>query len=186
VRLFVALEIPSGVREKLATLVGELRAVDSRPKWVRDDNLHVTLKFIGEVREERLDAIRDALATVRSAAPVSLQFHGLGFFPNEKRPRVFWAAMGGSANLPHLAKDIEAALEKIGIPREQREFSAHLTLARFGDAPFSKELEAAIEARSGSDFGFYTTSEFHLYQSNLKRSGAEYTRLLSFRFDGGS
>ena len=181
-RLFVALEIPSGVREKLATLVGELRAVDSRPKWVRDDNLHVTLKFIGETREERLGAIRDALGTVRSPAPISLQFHGLGFFPNEKRPRVFWAAMGASPNLPQLAKDIESALEKIGIPREQRGFSAHLTLARFNDAGLSKELDEAIQARSGRDFGSYSASEFHLYQSKLKRSGAEYTRLHSFAF----
>lgn len=181
-RLFAALEIPSGVRENLATLVGELRAVDSRPRWVRDENLHVTLKFMGETAVERLDALRDALATVRSSAPVTLQFHGLGFFPNEKRPRVFWAAMGASPNLPQLAKDIESALEKLGIPREQREFSPHLTLARFNDTRLSKELDAAIQERSGREFGSYTTLEFHLYQSKLKRSGAEYTRLFSFPF----
>lgn len=181
-RLFVALEIPSGVQEHLATLIGELRAVDSRPRWVRDENLHVTLEFIGEVPAERVDAIRDALATVRSSVPVSLHFHGLGFFPNEKRPRVFWAAMGASPNLPQLARDVETALQTIGILREQREFSPHLTLARFNDARLSKELDAAIQARAGRNFGSFTTSEFHLYQSKLKRAGAEYTRLLSFPF----
>lgn len=181
-RLFVALEIPTGVQENLATLIGELRAVDSRPRWVRDENLHVTLKFIGETAAERLDTIRDALAAVRSSEPVSLHFHGLGFFPNEKRPRVFWAAMGASPNLPQLARSIEAALEKLGIPREQREFSPHLTLARFNDARLSKELDAAIQARSGREFGSFTASEFHLYQSKLKQLGAEYTRLLSFPF----
>ena len=181
-RLFVALEIPPGVRENLEALVRELRAVDARPRWIRAENLHVTLKFIGETAPERLDAIRDALGTVRSPAPVKLQFQGLSFFPNEKRPRVFWAAMGASANLPELAKDVDSALEKIGISREQREFSPHLTLARFNDTRLSRELDAAIQERSGREFGSYTTSEFHLYESKLKRSGAEYTRLSSFPF----
>ena len=181
-RLFVALEIPAGVRENLAALVRELQAVDGRPRWARAENLHVTLKFIGEAAPERVAAIRGVLETIRSSAPVTLQFHGLGFFPHEKKPRVFWAAMGASPNLAQLAADVETALEQIGIEREPREFSPHLTLARFDDSRLSKELDKAIQARSAREFGACETSEFHLYESKLKRSGAEYARLASFSF----
>ena len=130
-RLFVALEIPPAVRENLAGLIRDLRAIAPQPKWVRVENLHITLKFIGEVADTKLEAIRQALGEVRSEAPVTLDFRGLGFFPNEKYPRVFWAGMEASANLKGLAADIDRAMEKLGIPREQRPFSPHLTLARF-------------------------------------------------------
>jgi len=83
VRLFVALEIPPAVRENLAALIRDLRAIAPQPKWVRAENLHITLKFIGEVADTKLEAIRQALGKVRSEAPVTLDFRGLGFFPNE-------------------------------------------------------------------------------------------------------
>src|SRR5579864_821033 len=96
-RLFVALEIPAAVRDNLATLIDELRAADAsssskdRARWVRPENLHVTLKFIGNLDASKLDSIRAALAEVRSETGVQLRFRGLGFFPNDRRPRVFWA-----------------------------------------------------------------------------------------------
>src|SRR5712692_9740696 len=130
-RLFVALEIPSTVRKNLAELLQSLRVVSPQTRWVRPENLHVTLKFIGEVPEARLGAIRSALAGVGSDQPVTLDFRGLGFFPNEKHPRVFWAGIEASPNLKILAAEIDKGTEKLGIPREQRPFSPHLTLARF-------------------------------------------------------
>lgn len=181
-RLFVALEIPPEVRENLAALIRELRAVDSRPKWVRAENLHVTLKFIGETAPERLEGIREALLAVRSSATVTLCFRSLGFFPHERRPRVFWAGMNASANLAELARDIEGALEKSGVPPEQRAFSPHLTLARLNDARISRKLGAEIQSRLAWEFGSYQTSEFHLYESKLKPGGAEYKRLASYSF----
>lgn len=185
-RLFVALEIPAEVRENLAALVRELRAVDSRPSWIRAENLHVTLKFIGHAPPERLEALRSALAGVRSPAPVALEFRGLGFFPHEKKPRVFWAAMSASPNLAPLAADVESTLEKIGIPRDERPFSPHLTLARFQEPFVSGELSSAIVQQSGHEFGAMRTSEFHLYASKTRPEGAQYTRLASFCFHGGS
>ena len=181
-RLFVALEIPAAVRENFASLLQELRAVDSRPRWVRSENLHVTLRFIGEVRTERVDAIREALSTVRSPSPVALEFHGLGFFPHEKKPRVFWAAMSASDNLAQLAVDVDAAVVKTGVPREERAFSPHLTLARFDEPRISMELSGAVERVAGREFGALETSEFHLYESKTKASGPEYKRLATFRF----
>jgi 2'-5' RNA ligase len=182
-RLFVALEIPPAVRENLAALIKSLCAVSPQTRWVRSENLHVTLKFIGEVPETKLASIRGALAGVRSEQPVVLDFQGLGFFPNEKHPRVLWAGIEASPNLKTLAGDIDGATEKLGIPREQRPFSPHLTLARFEPPRMPETLRAAIQENAERDFGSLRTSQFHLIESKLKRSGAEYTTVESFSFE---
>jgi RNA 2',3'-cyclic 3'-phosphodiesterase len=182
VRLFVALEIPSTVRENLAALVDSLRRISKGPRWVRAENLHVTLKFLGEVAEAKVGAIRNALREIHSEQVVTLNFRGLGFFPNEKHPRVFWAGIEASPNLKTLAAEIDSRLEKSGIRREQRPFSPHLTLARFERPVLSDALHKAIAANRELDSGSLRTSEFHLIQSELKPSGAEYTTLASFPF----
>src|SRR5207245_6930063 len=151
-RLFVALEIPSDVRENLAALLKALRAVSPQTRWVRPENLHLTLKFMGEVPETKLAAIRSALAGVRSDQPTTVDFRGLGFFPNEKRPRVFWAGIEASSNLKTLAADIEGAMEKCGIAREKRDFSPHLTLARL-ERPLPEALRKAIAENAGREVG---------------------------------
>jgi 2'-5' RNA ligase len=181
-RLFVALEISSAVREKLAELVNSLRAVSPQTRWVRPENLHVTLKFIGEVPETQLAPIRTALAQARSERPVTLSFRGIGFFPNEKHPRVFWAGIEASPNLKTLAADIEKATERLGIAREQRPFSPHLTLARFEPPRVPERLREAIQENAGREFGSLRTHQFHLIESKLKPSGAEYTTVESFSF----
>ena len=184
-RLFVALEIPSAVRENLAALINELREADAsssknKARWVRPENLHVTLKFIGNVDAGKLDPIRAALAEVCYAGAVELRFRALGFFPNEKRPRVLWAGMEASPNSATLAADIDARLEKLGIPRETREFSPHLTLARFDPPGISEKLRAAVQENATREFGAVRTGEFHLFESKTRPTGAEYTRLSSF------
>jgi RNA 2',3'-cyclic 3'-phosphodiesterase len=181
-RLFVALEVPAAVRENLASLLQTLRAVSPQTRWVRPENLHVTLKFIGEVPETKLAAIRGALASVGSEKPVTLDFRGLGFFPNEKHPRVFWAGIVASPNLKTLAADIDGATEKLGIPREQHPFSPHLTLARFEPPRLPEKLRAVIQESAERDFGSLHSGKFHLIESKLKPSGAEYTTVESFLF----
>jgi 2'-5' RNA ligase len=187
VRLFVALEIPAAVRDNLAAQVEKLRELsakvaDKRPRWVRSENLHVTLKFIGEVSPTRLEGIRGALSAIRSDALVKIKFHGLGFFPNEQHPRVLWAGLDASANLPSLAGDIDGALETQGIAREHRAFTPHLTLARFELPGLHEKLRAAIQKNGAREFGSFQTREFYLIESKLKPSGAEYTTLASYPF----
>jgi RNA 2',3'-cyclic 3'-phosphodiesterase len=191
VRLFVALETLSAVRENLATLIDELREADApssktKARWVRSENLHVTLKFIGHVDGGRLEAIRAALAEVRSDAPVEVRFGGLGFFPNDRRPRVFWAGVEGSPNLATLAGEIDARLSRVGIPRETRAFAPHLTLARFDPPGISEALRAAAQKNGAREFGSVRTGEFHLFESKTRPTGAEYTHLSSFSFVKGS
>jgi len=187
-RLFVALEITSSVRENLAALIDNLRAVAPQAKWVRPENLHVTLKFIGEVPDTKTAEVASILRVlcgvyqgVRSH-PVNLCFRGLGFFPDDKRPRVFWVGIEASANLKGLSADIGKATEKLGIPNERRPFSPHLTLARFEPPRLPEKLTAAISQSAKRDFGSLHTREFHLIESKLKSSGAEYTTLESFAF----
>ena len=181
-RLFVALEISSTLRENLAELLKSLRSMSPQIRWARPENLHVTLKFIGEVSEARLADIRNALVGVRSEQPVTLDFRRLGFFPNEKHRRVFWAGIDASPNLKTLAADIEAATEKLGIPAEKRPFSPHLTLARFEHPRLLEKLGPAIQESAGRDFGSLCAKDFHLIESKLEPSGAEYTTLESFPF----
>jgi len=185
VRLFVALEIPVAVRDNLAAQIKELRDLpaplaDKRLRWVRPENLHVTLKFIGEVEAAKLDGIRSALTAIGVGAPVGLDFRGLGFFPAEEYPRVLWAGLKASGNLPVLARDIDRALEGQGIARDERAFTPHLTLARFESRGFDEKLRAAIQKNSEREFGAFEAREFHLIQSRLKPSGAEYTFLAAF------
>jgi len=187
VRLFVALEIPAAVRDNLAAQIKELRdlsarVADKRPRWVRPENLHVTLKFIGELSPTKLDGIRGALSAIRSDAQVDLKFQGLGFFPNEQHPRFLWAGLDASANLTSLAGDIDCALESQGIARERRAFTPHLTLARIEPPGLHEKLRAAIQENKAGAFGSFQTREFHLIESMLKPSGAEYTTLASFPF----
>ncbi len=170
------------VRENLAELLETLRAVSPRTRWVRPENLHMTLKFIGDVHEAKFRAIRSALTGVHSDGSVRIDFRGLGFFPNEKNPRVFWAGIEASPNLKILAAEIEQATEKLGVPRENRPFSPHLTLARFEPPRLAEQLRAAIQEHAGLDFGSLRTSQFHLIESKLKPSGAEYTTVESFSF----
>lgn len=186
-RLFVALEIPAAVRANLAALIEQLRALPVRDggknaRWVRAQNLHVTLKFIGEAAPEKLDGIRGALSGVRAERPVELACRGLGFFPNEKRPQVFWAGLDASENLAKLAEDIDRVLATAGVPREKRAFEPHLTLARFGAPRLDETLRATIAGAAGREFGSFGASEFHLIESKTKPSGAEYTRVASFPF----
>lgn len=186
-RLFVALEIPAAVRDNLAALIADLRSLssrlaDKRPRWVRPENLHVTLKFIGAAAPDKFEGLRGVLSAVRSNAPVDLHLRGLGFFPGENHPRVLWAGLETTPNLPSLAGDIDRALETQGVAREQRTFVAHLTLARFEPPGLHEKLRAAIQQRGKHEFGSFQAREFQLIESKLKPSGAAYTTLATFPF----
>jgi 2'-5' RNA ligase len=182
VRLFIAIEIPQSVRSTFASLLKDFSAIAPQVKWVRAENLHVTLKFLGETQSAKLGPLLNALSSVRSADPVNLEFRGLGFFPHEKRPRVFWAGMEASANLKTLAEEIDQAAHPLGFPLEERPFTPHLTLARFQPPGIPPKLLQAIQEKSAQGFGSLRTGEFHLIESKLKPTGAEYTTVQTFHF----
>jgi len=183
-RLFVAIDIPEDVRSAISALASKLRLTCRNARWVRIEGLHVTLKFIDETSPEKAAEIKTALASIPSRAAIHMNFRGLGFFPNERRPRVLWAGIEAGPDLAALAAAVETALGALGIPREERAFSPHLTLARFDTPRGLDALHAAIEKAGLLEFGVATAKEFHLYQSVLKPGGAEYTRLATFSFAG--
>ena len=184
-RLFVAVETPEAVREALRAWIHPLEAAYPRARWVRTDNLHVTLKFIGDAPAQQLDAMRAALRTVRHPQAIEIRFRGAGFFPNERRPRVLWAGVEAGPELESLAQAIDRALEPAGVARETREFRPHLTVARFPEKPDAggvARIRGTLAAASAPELGSAHVANFHLYRSVLNASGAEYTRLDSFDF----
>jgi RNA 2',3'-cyclic 3'-phosphodiesterase len=185
-RLFVALELPGDVREALVALIAGLKPLCRAARWVRPEGMHVTLKFIGhaiaDADAEKFAAATAALATVKSAAPVDMRYRGVGFFPNARRPNVFWCGIQASPNLAPLLADIEQALEPLGIPCETRAFVPHLTVARFKTPEGVRALARATEEFAEKDFGSARETAFHLFESELKPGGAEYRKIESFAF----
>jgi len=181
-RLFVALSISADVCENLASLLDELRRVDSRRRWINPTNLHVTLKFIGHVPNENLSYINETLSKVVAPAELTLRFRGVGFFPNERRPAVVWAGVQAPPGLAALAARIDEALAKCGVPQETRPFAPHLTLARLKETRLTEALRAQLQRSKDRFFGEQVSVEFHLMESKLKATGAEYTTLRSFPF----
>ena len=181
-RLFVALDLPDAIREKIREAVGKLKPLCKEARWARVEGMHMTLKFIGRVEPERLEPIVSALAKVQSSAPIELHFRGVGFFPTERRPRVFWAGIQASPNLAELAHSTEQALLPLEIAAEERNFTPHLTLARLDSPRGATRLVEAAGTMHSLDLGSTRETEFHLYESVTKPSGAVYTKLKSFAF----
>ena len=181
-RLFVAIDIPDETRAALAEACAILKPVTHNARWVRPESLHLTLKFIGEQPEENVEAIRKALARARASGPFRLGLYGLHFFPALRHPRVlavFIHGEKGHAEMEELAKQIDFQLGPLKIPREERAFRGHLTVARLDPRAKHDALEAALAGMMRRDWGEFEVNEFHLYRSELKRGGAVYTRLAS-------
>lgn len=183
-RLFVALDLPAEVRASLSELTERLKKSCHGPHWTHLESVHITLKFIGEVPDDRVQRIGSALTQIRGLAPVEMLFAGLGFFPNERHPRVFWAGIEAGPELAALASLIEIKLKPLGVPREKREFQPHITLARLNSMEGLNALRAAAAGVGDREFGRTVAKQFYLYRSVLKTSGAEYTRLETYSFVG--
>jgi len=180
-RLFVAIDLPAEVVANLEDLVARLRAT-ARINWSRPSNLHLTTKFIGEWPQSRLAEMKAALGELTGRQPIPIQVRGLGFFPNSRAPRVFWAGVHAPPDLADLARDTDRALERLGAPSERRPYSPHLTLARIKEPVPLNALQQAIASLEPVELGAFTADRFFLYQSNLEPSGAVYTRLSEFPF----
>ena len=172
----MAVLLPEGLRTRLDGEIGRLRGVAGDVAWVPAANLHVTLKFLGQLDEARVAAIADALGSAASRAdPFDVDFRGLGAFPTTSRPRVVWAGLEGGRALGALAGAVDAALAALGLPREPRPFAAHVTLGRVR-APRRNPALAEALARP-ADFGRLAVTRVSLMRSDLRPGGARYTEL---------
>jgi 2'-5' RNA ligase len=174
-RLFTAVDIDPEVRKKLAALLLRLRPL-APLSWTTADRMHITTKFIGEWPEDRLEEMKRTLASVGSPGVLDIEIRDLGWFPHARRPRVFWAGVHGGAPLQALAHATEEAVYRIGVAREERTYSPHLTLACIREAVPLDALERELEALGPVDLGSFSALAFYLY---LSRAGT-YTKLSEY------
>lgn len=178
-RLFIAIELPKEIKAALAICQQKLRQTGVHASWPQPDNLHLTLKFLGEVDVARLPALKQVCAeTAHQAASFTLTTHGLGFFPNAKRPRVVWVGLhADTPQLPALQQQLEARLTAVGFPADDKAFQPHLTLGRIKTPT---NVRALVEGANAYDFPAltFTVTELVLMQSQLQASGSLYTPLL--------
>ena len=191
-RLFVALDIDDSIRERILRFVEGVQGFAPDARWVKPESLHVTLKFIGEQPESRVDQVKSALQAVQTNT-TRIEFHGYGFFPTAKAARVFWIGMEAGPELASLAAAIDKKLAPLGIASEDRAFSPHLTLARgtggSGSPRWQKKdgpnrtfqhLQEKLGALASPEFGTMTPRDFFLYQSQLSPKGSKYSKLKAF------
>lgn len=177
IRTFVGIELDEATRGLLADEIAYLKHAAPAVRWVAPENLHLTLKFVGDVRERDLPEL---LATVSEVTaqhdPFSLRVLGLGVFPRPDRPRVLWAGCAeGSDQATRLARDLEAACARIGYPPEKRPYRPHITLGRVKNPRDADEAILRIEDGANTDFDSTDVRSAVVFMSELTKSGAEYT-----------
>lgn len=180
-RLFTGIDLSEEIRERLERLLMHLRPA-AHLKWSAVYNLHLTLKFIGEWPEDKLPQLQDALRLVPARQPFQADVKGVGWYPNPHHPRVFWVGVQGGEPLLALVHDVERALATTGIPNENRDFSAHLTLARIKDPVPLQPMRNAIAHLETQEFGTFFPDRFYLYRSQPGAAGSIYTKLAEFPF----
>lgn len=178
-RLFVAVNFPARLRQRIARLSRPLEKAGIPGRWVDADQVHLTLKFIGEVSPTEVDPISEALLEVaRSFRPFEVAFGPIGAFPSPRRPRVVWLAVQQTPELRFVKDDLERRLAEIGVAREVRPYQPHITLGRApreAEAGQFRRLEEVARSLGLSDV--YRVTHIDLMKSRLGPEGAEHTRL---------
>src|SRR5215468_6084320 len=177
-RLFVAVEVSAEICQRIAKFVDQVRPRLTNARWAKPEGLHITLKFLGNVADERRAAIEDSLSKIK-ASRFQLSLSNIGVFPNPKSPRVLWVGIDCGPELPELAKTTDDALAPIGFEREKRAFTPHVTLVRFKEGSRTSSVTAVL-SETNLSFGTMTATEFHLYESKLSPKGSSYSKLSSF------
>jgi 2'-5' RNA ligase len=192
IRTFIAIELDESIKDDLIQLQERLRgeAPQGSLRWVRPAGIHLTLKFLGDVPADQIGEITRALErSCQGFAPFSLSCGGLGCFPNLKRPRVVWVGVQEEmGTLAQLQKAIDENVAPLGYPPEKRKFSPHLTLGRVQRRVSSGDLRRLGELVGASEIGTLGQMEVrsvNLMRSDLRPSGAMYTRLAEVELKGG-
>lgn len=177
-RLFVALDLPADVRQRLAGLGGGVPGA----RWTEPEAMHLTLRFIGEVPEDQAAEIDVALAGVTAPA-FGLVLDGVGVFGSGRNARVLWAGVERNEALAHLQAKVESALVRAGLPAEERRFSPHVTLARLKDAPQDR-IGRFLSDRGLFRAGPFPVEHFTLYRSHLGKVAAVYEAVGEYGLGG--
>lgn len=180
IRSFIALELSDEAREELARIETSLKEADADVKWVRPEAIHLTLKFLGYIPEEKISKIGEALNRLASSTkPFDITLSEIGTFPRWSQPRVLWVGLGeGDEMVKSLAQEVEEAMAPQGFEKEKRPFSAHLTLGRVKSPKNKNKLEeiaSLIKVKPSRTH----IEKVVLFQSHLSPEGAAYTQLIA-------
>lgn len=181
-RTFIAIDLEEEIKKKLCFFLLELKRVSQNIKWVKEEGMHLTLKFLGEVKEEKTTEIEAALRTMtQDYRPFPLRLHGTGTFPPGKKiPRVIWVGVEENRTILSYQASLESELEKLGFAKEKRPFHPHLTLGRVKVPSHLGGLISQLERERETRFGEMIVHNITLFQSILKPTGAEYRALSEF------
>jgi RNA 2',3'-cyclic 3'-phosphodiesterase len=184
-RAFIAIELPVLVQDAIQNQTDSLRdALDSSlVRWVASHNVHLTLKFLGDVSPANIELLKQMLKREADQhPPFEMRISGIGSFPTSRRPRVIWVGFNAPAILESLQRGIESAAARLGYEAEERAFSPHLTIGRVRQNLPSTGLQrirAALEETTVSDLGIIKIDSVHLYKSDLQPAGPIYTNLFT-------
>ena len=187
-RAFIAVEIPHEIRQAIheQATVALKRTIGPLVRWVPPENLHLTLKFLGDISPASVDMLTQMLrAEADAARPFEMHVGGLGSFPSLRRARVLYIGIQAGAGLDALNRGIESACARLGYEAEERPFSPHLTLGRVRQevSPADgQKIRAALEGLRIDSLGTARVDSAHLFKSDLKPSGSVYTQLFSAPF----
>ncbi len=175
-RCFIAIELPEAVKEELKSLTARLKPLSRGIRWAAVEGIHLTLKFLGEVREDAVAGVSNALTGVCAAhRPFNILIRGTGAFPGMRYPRVIWVGIERRDDLQALQRDIDEALALLGFEREQRTFTPHLTLGRVKEGDRVDAVMKEVATFGETVFGTIDVAQVVLMKSTLKPSGAEYS-----------
>ncbi len=182
VRCFVGIKVAEPVRDLVVRVQEALRRADAHVKWVERENLHLTLKFLGDLDEDRVASLGDRLtAEAARWKKMALVYAGIGTFPERGAPRVVWAgATGDLSRLAGLAAAVERHAEEAGVPPERHPFVAHLTIGRVKSDRNARRLLSAIEAQRQVPLGRDDVASFELLRSTLTSDGPIYEVVESY------
>jgi len=187
IRSFIAIEMPPHIIDRAVSIQEKLGRNIKSIRWVRREGIHLTLKFLGDIRPDDTEILGELLEPAcRQHVPFDLTLDGLGAFPDMKRPRVLWLGLEGELDrLNYLWADVEKACKEAGFAEEKRRFSPHLTLGRVKDGRIKKEdLAGLMNAMSFDSSESFRVDALYLYESKLRPQGAIYTKLKTFPLGG--
>ena len=184
IRTFIAFELPPPVILLLQKMQQDLKRLKIRARWVQPENIHLTLKFLGNINPDDIDKIGAAMTGAAiEFSPITLSVRGIGVFPGIKRPRVIWVGLGGDIrSLIALQGRLEEKLAGVGFPKDKRSFKAHLTLGRIKQAASQALVRQMLNEYATLRSVDATFNQIILYKSGLKPSGAVYSKLKQANF----